>query len=353
MNGEIPVACSTSGYGPYFGSIPDFGGPPKGVRFSDVRDGSPAAKAGFKAGDVMIEFDGKKIDNLYDFTYALRAHKPGDTVKVKFARRQARRSRGSVDKEAVSKLGFAVWIDSQERVAWARGTHEYRPWEQPWWLFATSSARAILSPRANRRRICASCFAGFFGSLETVNEFLRSPETRTLRRTPASLALNKIERRRIQTIPFAVGGGPSSNTWPKCASHLRHNTSVLNALKLWSSANAMFSLGDRRPKTRPTGIRIKLLLRTEHRIAAAHASINPRCMIVPVEIMKRRFRSLAPSHIKLLAVESASPFTIRTHNLAKRNRLQPLASVRKQHQCNRRASSRCRRVRPRRRAFSQ
>jgi hypothetical protein len=86
LNGEIHSSSPSSGYGPYFGSIPDFGGPPKGVRFSDVHDGSPAAKAGFKAGDVMIEFDGKKIDNLYDFTYALRAHKPGDTVKVKVLR---------------------------------------------------------------------------------------------------------------------------------------------------------------------------------------------------------------------------------------------------------------------------
>ena len=50
--------------------------------FADVRDGSPAAKAGFKAGDVLVEFDGKKIENLYDFTYALRAHKPGDKVAV-------------------------------------------------------------------------------------------------------------------------------------------------------------------------------------------------------------------------------------------------------------------------------
>jgi Peptidase family M28/PDZ domain/PA domain len=71
------------GYGPYFGSIPDFGEVEHGgVKFSDVRDGSPAAKAGFKAGDILIEFDGKKIDNLYDFTYALRAHKPGDKVAV-------------------------------------------------------------------------------------------------------------------------------------------------------------------------------------------------------------------------------------------------------------------------------
>lgn len=79
-------SSGSSGYGPYFGSIPDFGGPANGVRFSDVRDGSPAAKAGFKPGDVMVEFDGKAIQNLYDFTYALRAHKPGDNVKVKVLR---------------------------------------------------------------------------------------------------------------------------------------------------------------------------------------------------------------------------------------------------------------------------
>jgi len=34
----------------------------------------------------MVEFDGKPIQNLYDFTYALRGKKPGDTVKVKVLR---------------------------------------------------------------------------------------------------------------------------------------------------------------------------------------------------------------------------------------------------------------------------
>ena len=33
-------------------------------------------------GDLLIEFGGMMIDNLYDFTYALRAHKPGDVVQV-------------------------------------------------------------------------------------------------------------------------------------------------------------------------------------------------------------------------------------------------------------------------------
>jgi S1-C subfamily serine protease len=79
-------ASSGSGYGPNFGSIPDFDEPPKGVRFADVRDGTPAAKAGLKAGDILIEFDGKDIGNLYDFTYALQAHKPGDEVLVKVLR---------------------------------------------------------------------------------------------------------------------------------------------------------------------------------------------------------------------------------------------------------------------------
>jgi hypothetical protein len=80
------AAGGGSGYGPNFGSIPDFDEPPKGVRFADVRDGTPAAKAGLKAGDILIEFDGKEIGNLYDFTYALRAHKSGDLVTVKVLR---------------------------------------------------------------------------------------------------------------------------------------------------------------------------------------------------------------------------------------------------------------------------
>lgn len=75
-----------SGYGPDFGSIPDFSEPPKGVRFADIRAGSPADKAGLKAKDILVGFDGKEIQNLYDFTYALRGKKPGDEVEVKILR---------------------------------------------------------------------------------------------------------------------------------------------------------------------------------------------------------------------------------------------------------------------------
>jgi aminopeptidase YwaD len=70
------------GYGPYFGSIPDFRDDLKGVLFADIVSNSPAAKAGLKAGDLMTSFDGKDIFNLNDYAYALRLKKPGDVVPV-------------------------------------------------------------------------------------------------------------------------------------------------------------------------------------------------------------------------------------------------------------------------------
>jgi len=84
---DKPVGGSGGGgYGPYFGSIPDFGQVENGVRFSDVKPASPAAKAGLKAGDILVQFGGKPIKNLYDFTDALRNSKVGDVVEVKVMR---------------------------------------------------------------------------------------------------------------------------------------------------------------------------------------------------------------------------------------------------------------------------
>jgi hypothetical protein len=84
-SGAIPSGGG-GGYGPYFGSIPDFAPVPNGVKFSDVRPGSPADKAGLKGGDILVAFGDKPIKNLYDFTYALRGSKVGDVVTVKYLR---------------------------------------------------------------------------------------------------------------------------------------------------------------------------------------------------------------------------------------------------------------------------
>src|SRR6185503_890748 len=53
-----------------------------GVKLSDVRAGGPADKAGIKGGDVLVEMAGTRIENLYDMTFALQDHKPGETVDV-------------------------------------------------------------------------------------------------------------------------------------------------------------------------------------------------------------------------------------------------------------------------------
>lgn len=70
------------GSAPYFGVVPDFSEEEQGVRIADLRKGAPAAKAGFRGGDTLVQFGEKKIENLYDFTYALGDHKPGDEVRV-------------------------------------------------------------------------------------------------------------------------------------------------------------------------------------------------------------------------------------------------------------------------------
>ena len=66
----------------YLGSIPDYSTEVKGVKLSGVRAGSPAEKGGLKGGDVIVEFAGQKIANIYDYTYALDAVKIGTPVKV-------------------------------------------------------------------------------------------------------------------------------------------------------------------------------------------------------------------------------------------------------------------------------
>ena len=70
------------GYGAYLGSIPDFGANEEGVKLAGVQDGSPAAFAGLREGDVIIKLAEMKIQNLEDLAAALRSKKPGDSVEI-------------------------------------------------------------------------------------------------------------------------------------------------------------------------------------------------------------------------------------------------------------------------------
>ncbi len=73
------------GYGAYLGTVPDYRAMTDtsgGVLISDVRPGAPADLAGLRGGDRIIRMAGTKIENLYDMTFALQDHKPGETVDV-------------------------------------------------------------------------------------------------------------------------------------------------------------------------------------------------------------------------------------------------------------------------------
>jgi hypothetical protein len=85
-------------------------------------------------------------------------------------------------------MGFALWMDNESGLAWAQGTHEYRPMGAA----AIASTDQFRARDFRQTRRCPShlrsSFAGFFGSLEEVNVFLRSGAVkRTLRVTPAHL----------------------------------------------------------------------------------------------------------------------------------------------------------------------
>ncbi|HEX4934144.1 MAG TPA: M28 family peptidase, partial [Gemmatimonadaceae bacterium] len=83
VRSAAPPRSTGAGNGAYFGSIPDMGATDvKGMRLTGVRAGSPADQGGVKGGDVIVEFGGRPVTDIYSYTEAINAYKPGDTVKV-------------------------------------------------------------------------------------------------------------------------------------------------------------------------------------------------------------------------------------------------------------------------------
>jgi Tol biopolymer transport system component len=67
----------------YLGTIPDYSqGDISGVKLSGVTKGGPAERAGVQSGDTIVELAGKKIENIYDYTYALDAAKIGTPIDL-------------------------------------------------------------------------------------------------------------------------------------------------------------------------------------------------------------------------------------------------------------------------------
>ncbi|HIE51980.1 MAG TPA: DegQ family serine endoprotease [Armatimonadetes bacterium] len=70
----------------------------EGALIAQVEKGSPADKAGLKAGDIVLEFDGRPIEDLYELRNLVAQTPPGKKVKVKIWRH-------SQEKTLTVKLG--------------------------------------------------------------------------------------------------------------------------------------------------------------------------------------------------------------------------------------------------------
>ena len=53
---------------------------------SGVAENGPAQRAGLRAGDVVVAIAGTKIENIYDYTYALDALKIDEPVEIRILR---------------------------------------------------------------------------------------------------------------------------------------------------------------------------------------------------------------------------------------------------------------------------
>jgi len=67
----------TGGFRVYLGTIPNYADTNDGLLLDGVRDDSPAAKGGLKAGDRIVKIGNTDVKNVYDYTQALGEMKAG------------------------------------------------------------------------------------------------------------------------------------------------------------------------------------------------------------------------------------------------------------------------------------
>jgi Peptidase family M28/PDZ domain len=76
----------STGFRVYLGTIPNYADSNDGLKLDGVRDDSPAAKAGLKAGDKIVRIGTRDVKNVYDYTYALGEMKAGQEYEIEVIR---------------------------------------------------------------------------------------------------------------------------------------------------------------------------------------------------------------------------------------------------------------------------
>ena len=140
---------------------------------------------------------------------------------------------------------------------------------------------------------------------------------------------NKFQRRGVDAIAQVRRTGPSSKTWPRCESAVRRaHLGSLHAERIVGLFDNFFVV-NRLGKTRPAAAGIKLVQRTEQRLAGHDVHINARLVIVPITRCRTRgsvaaccvtancsgvsffFSSSALGFLKLLMVKSVGVKSVR------------------------------------------
>ncbi|HWN10979.1 MAG TPA: M20/M25/M40 family metallo-hydrolase [Pyrinomonadaceae bacterium] len=80
------AAGRTGGFSVSLGTIPSYADSTDGLLIDGVRDDTPAAKAGIKAGDKIVKLAGREIRNVYDYTAALGEMRAGQEYEVELMR---------------------------------------------------------------------------------------------------------------------------------------------------------------------------------------------------------------------------------------------------------------------------
>ena len=132
-----PLVGDSRGYGSYLGTVPDFSemmGGTGGVLLSGVRKDGPADRAGMREGDRIVSMAGVEIRNLYDMTFVLREHRPGEMIEIELLRDDAR-------------VAVAATLGRRERVDPSSPPRQTAPSVEAWVPTAGKAAVHLLDPR--------------------------------------------------------------------------------------------------------------------------------------------------------------------------------------------------------------
>jgi predicted metalloprotease with PDZ domain len=97
------IGITSSPLGP---QLADFFGVRKGVLVNSVEDGSPAARAGLKAGDVIVEAAGEQVGDSGDLTRALNKNQDGEVTLSVYRDRKQRTVRVTPERRQPQSFQF-------------------------------------------------------------------------------------------------------------------------------------------------------------------------------------------------------------------------------------------------------